>query len=350
MAGGEDLFLKGVEHGSGKLAVEVFAAGGGRQVWTRPEEAVHLRGHNPVLFRAETQASARGRRELDRLVWIAGLGMRNRRHGYDLFAVDLLDAEDDNARSALLAFGLALDCLALPEVGVADDQAGNRDRVLCQLGPLRFVIESRGLGGRLGRGDRGPQARWQLGRGVHPTILAPQALVLGWRQHHHLRTTVGPHADRLRLHEMGDRAELLCDIAAIEELHLTCLGTKLPACYGTHGITATLFYRNGGRFNSAGAKKGAVSAMMQALGLRYVRYINQVYRRTGTLFDGRFKSSLVQSERYLLTCYRYIELNPVRAAMVADPADYRWKPNRVRSGVNAAKAPIQCGYTCNHRY
>jgi putative transposase len=77
-----------------------------------------------------------------------------------------------------------------------------------------------------------------------------------------------------------------------------------------------------------GGKKGAVSAMMQALGLRYVRYINRVYRRTGTLFEGRFKSSLVQSERYLLTCYRYIELNPVRAALVADPGDYRWSSYR----------------------
>jgi putative transposase len=68
----------------------------------------------------------------------------------------------------------------------------------------------------------------------------------------------------------------------------------------------------------------AVSKMMQALGRRYVRYINGVYRRTGTLWEGRFKSSLIDTRRYLLTCYRYIELNPVRAAMVASPADYRW--------------------------
>lgn len=73
-----------------------------------------------------------------------------------------------------------------------------------------------------------------------------------------------------------------------------------------------------------GAQRGAVSRMMQRLGRRYVVYFNARYRRTGTLWEGRFKSSLVDSSRYLLTCYRYIELNPVRAAMVANPAEYRW--------------------------
>lgn len=67
-----------------------------------------------------------------------------------------------------------------------------------------------------------------------------------------------------------------------------------------------------------------VSRMMQMLGNRYVSWFNQRYRRTGTLWEGRFKSSLVDSERYLLTCYRYIEMNPVRAAMVASPGDYAW--------------------------
>lgn len=69
---------------------------------------------------------------------------------------------------------------------------------------------------------------------------------------------------------------------------------------------------------------GAVSRMMQWMGRQYVGYINGRYRRTGTLWEGRYKSCLVDTERYLLTCYRYIELNPVRAAMVADPADYAW--------------------------
>ena len=71
-----------------------------------------------------------------------------------------------------------------------------------------------------------------------------------------------------------------------------------------------------------------LSLMMQALGRRYVRYFNYRYRRTGTLWEGRFKSGLVQSEIYLLQCYRYIELNPVRANMIGDPAEYNWSSYR----------------------
>ncbi len=69
---------------------------------------------------------------------------------------------------------------------------------------------------------------------------------------------------------------------------------------------------------------GASSRMMQAIGRRYVGCFNARYRRTGTLWEGRFKSALVDSERYVLACYRYIELNPVRAGMAATAPDYRW--------------------------
>lgn len=69
---------------------------------------------------------------------------------------------------------------------------------------------------------------------------------------------------------------------------------------------------------------GRFGQMMQALGRRYVRYINDRYCRTGTLWEGRYKACPVQCDDHLLRCYRYIELNPVRAAMVADPADNRW--------------------------
>ena len=71
-----------------------------------------------------------------------------------------------------------------------------------------------------------------------------------------------------------------------------------------------------------------VPGLMISLGRRYVQYINRTYRRTGTLWDSRYKSSLVQEETYLLVCQRYIELNPVRAAMVDDPANYRWSRYR----------------------
>ena len=72
------------------------------------------------------------------------------------------------------------------------------------------------------------------------------------------------------------------------------------------------------------SETGAASAMMQHLGRRYVRTVNNAHERTGTLWEGRFKSNLVDSDTYLLSCHRYIELNPVRAGMVSSPADYPW--------------------------
>ncbi len=66
------------------------------------------------------------------------------------------------------------------------------------------------------------------------------------------------------------------------------------------------------------------SLVMKFLGQRYVQYVNRVYKRSGTLWEGRFRSSLVQTQHYVLGCYRYIEMNPVRANMVKHPIDYRW--------------------------
>jgi len=75
-------------------------------------------------------------------------------------------------------------------------------------------------------------------------------------------------------------------------------------------------------------ESGAPSRLMQSLGRRYVQYANRFYHRTGSLWEGRYKSSVVQAESYLLACQRYIELNPVRAGMVADPAQYPWSSYR----------------------
>ena len=72
----------------------------------------------------------------------------------------------------------------------------------------------------------------------------------------------------------------------------------------------------------------ASSLMMQYIGRHYVHYFNYKYRRAGTLWEGRYHSNLLQQEHYLLACQRYIELNPVRAKMVADPADYKWSSYR----------------------
>lgn len=75
-------------------------------------------------------------------------------------------------------------------------------------------------------------------------------------------------------------------------------------------------------------KAESVPKLLMSLGRRYVQYFNRTYGRTGTLWDSRYKSSLIQAETYLLTCMRYIELNPVRAGMTDDPAHYRWSSYR----------------------
>lgn len=72
----------------------------------------------------------------------------------------------------------------------------------------------------------------------------------------------------------------------------------------------------------------APGMLMKALGQRYVQYINRRYGRSGTLWEGRYRSCLVDHARYLLVCQRYIELNPVRAQMVAHPSQYRWSSHR----------------------
>lgn len=72
------------------------------------------------------------------------------------------------------------------------------------------------------------------------------------------------------------------------------------------------------------AKADSISKVFQSVGRKYVQYFNFTYKRSGTLWEGRYRATVVDSERYLLTVMRYIELNPVRADMVAHPRDYRW--------------------------
>lgn len=70
---------------------------------------------------------------------------------------------------------------------------------------------------------------------------------------------------------------------------------------------------------------------MKGLGQRYVQYVNRTYRRSGTLWEGRFRSCLMQEEVYVLACYRYIEMNPIRVGMVEHSAEYRWSSYRVNA-------------------
>ncbi|RAP56166.1 transposase [Oleiagrimonas sp. MCCC 1A03011] len=79
-------------------------------------------------------------------------------------------------------------------------------------------------------------------------------------------------------------------------------------------------------------RKGCIARMMQKLGRQYVGLFNARHGRTGSLWEGRYKSCLVDSEDYVLRCHRYIDLNPIRARMIDDPAAYRW-----------SSCPAHCG-------
>jgi putative transposase len=68
----------------------------------------------------------------------------------------------------------------------------------------------------------------------------------------------------------------------------------------------------------------SVACLFQSLGRHYVRHVNETYQRHGSLWEGRYKCNVIESQAYLLSCMRYIELNPVRAGMVDHPAKYRW--------------------------
>ena len=80
-------------------------------------------------------------------------------------------------------------------------------------------------------------------------------------------------------------------------------------------------------------KTGSVSRMMQNIGRRYVPYINETYERSGTLWGGRYKASLVEERQYLIECMKYIETNPLRSGLVDAPKDYPWSSYAINAYV-----------------
>jgi len=112
--------------------------------------------------------------------------------------------------------------------------------------------------------------------------------------------------------------------------HLRELAARLACC-----VHAYVLMTNHVHLLLSSREPDGASNLMKHLGQRYVQYVNRTYKRSGSLWEGRFRSSIVQAENYLLRCYRYIELNPVRAGMVAHSADYRWSS----FGANAMGKP-----------
>ena len=129
--------------------------------------------------------------------------------------------------------------------------------------------------------------------------------------------------------QRGNNREV-CFIEPENYQYYLVLWQELAKRYGV-SVHAYCLMTNHIHFLVTPQSESAISNTMKVVGSRYAQYINLLYKRTGTLWEGRHRSSLVHSEKYLLTCYRYIELNPVRAGMVNRPEEYRWSSY----GVNA---------------
>lgn len=120
--------------------------------------------------------------------------------------------------------------------------------------------------------------------------------------------------------EDGDYAYYLSNLAEAKSE----LGIRLTAyCLMTNHVHLILI---------PGEDTGNISRLMRVLAGKHTRRINKLDHRTGTLWEGRFKASLIDTQQYLLACCRYVDLNPVRAGMVASPADYKWSGYRGRTG------------------
>ena len=117
------------------------------------------------------------------------------------------------------------------------------------------------------------------------------------------------------------------------EADYACFRQYLQDACRRHGchVHAYVFMRNHVHLLMTPETKDGISKVMQSVGRRYAQYFNKSYQRTGTLWEGRYKATIIDSESYLLTCYRYIELNPVRANLVGHPSEYRWSSYRANA-------------------
>jgi putative transposase len=97
------------------------------------------------------------------------------------------------------------------------------------------------------------------------------------------------------------------------------------------GVHAYVLMTNHVHLLMTAAHDEGTPAVMKRVGQRYVQHVNRTYQRTGGLFEGRFRSSLIEADGYLLACQRYIELNPVRTSMVSAPGDYPWSSYRANA-------------------
>lgn len=116
-----------------------------------------------------------------------------------------------------------------------------------------------------------------------------------------------------------------CPIFVADEDYARFRDELMDACRRYHCLVhAYVLMTNHVHFVMTPEQENSIAKVLQSVGRRYVQYFNFTYKRTGTLWEGRYKATPIDTERYLLICYRYIELNPVRANMVSHPGEYPW--------------------------
>lgn len=134
----------------------------------------------------------------------------------------------------------------------------------------------------------------------------------------------------------NNRSEIFC---ADEDHHFYLEKLKLACDKHACSIHAYVLMTNHLHLLVTPHEEHSLGKALQMLGRYYVQYFNYSYQRTGTLWEGRYKATVIDSETYLLTCMRYIELNPVRAGMVSHPSEYPWSSYR-HNAVGKADALI----------
>lgn len=125
----------------------------------------------------------------------------------------------------------------------------------------------------------------------------------------------------------------------VDDADMHMMWTLLTENASRHKVAVHAYVLMGNHFHLLATPETAqgVPLLMQAVGRRYVRYFNDRHQRTGTLWEGRYRSTLIQTERYLLACMAYIDLNPVRAGLAETPRDYAWSSHRHYIGLRPDK-------------
>ena len=135
--------------------------------------------------------------------------------------------------------------------------------------------------------------------------------------------------------QRGNNRQPIC----LDSADFQTLKDVLGACAQRFHVAVHAFVLLGNHFHllATPPTDDALPKMMQALGRSYVRYFNDRHQRTGTLWEGRYKSTLIDADRYLLACMVYIDLNPVRTGVAGHAGDYLWSSYAHYAGVRPDK-------------